>query len=118
MFQTPRALCFRLQGRCVSDSKGNPRCITNSKGKKRRVSSKDLQQALKTSDANFLDFVRRCLESVVCLCGCLLVSSLSLSLSLCARLTNSLAIMNQSEMSDVVYFDLMKPLTSLITISY
>ena len=44
------------------DSKGNPRCITNSKGKKRRVGSKDLQQAVKTSDANFLDFIRRCLE--------------------------------------------------------
>nr|KAG5698589.1 hypothetical protein BaRGS_027100 [Batillaria attramentaria] len=48
--------------RLFFDSKGNPRCITNSKGKKRRVGSKDLQQALKTSDANFLDFVRRCLE--------------------------------------------------------
>lgn len=46
----------------ILDSKGNPRCITNSKGKKRRVSSKDLQQAIKTSDANFLDFIRRCLE--------------------------------------------------------
>ena len=46
----------------VTDSKGNPRCITNSKGKKRRVGSKDLQQAIKTSDANFLDFIRRCLE--------------------------------------------------------
>ncbi|KAJ8321892.1 hypothetical protein KUTeg_000363 [Tegillarca granosa] len=34
----------------------------NDKGKKRRVGSKDLQQAVKTSDANFLDFIRRCLE--------------------------------------------------------
>ncbi|KAK3087855.1 hypothetical protein FSP39_011544, partial [Pinctada imbricata] len=48
--------------RLFFDSKGNPRCITNSKGKKRRVGSKDLQQAVKTSDANFLDFIRRCLE--------------------------------------------------------
>ncbi|XP_052763143.1 dual specificity tyrosine-phosphorylation-regulated kinase 4-like isoform X2 [Mya arenaria] len=48
--------------RLFFDSKGNPRCITNSKGKKRRVSSKDLQQAIKTSDANFLDFIRRCLD--------------------------------------------------------
>ncbi|XP_025090002.1 dual specificity tyrosine-phosphorylation-regulated kinase 4-like isoform X2 [Pomacea canaliculata] len=48
--------------RLFFDSKGNPRCLTNSKGKKRRVASKDLQQAIKTSDANFLDFVRRCLE--------------------------------------------------------
>ncbi|CAG2221099.1 DYRK2_3_4 [Mytilus edulis] len=48
--------------RLFFDSKGNPRSITNSKGKKRRVGSKDLQQAVKTSDANFLDFIRRCLE--------------------------------------------------------
>ncbi|XP_069106811.1 uncharacterized protein [Argopecten irradians] len=48
--------------RLFFDSKCNPRCITNSKGKKRRVGSKDLQQAVKTSDANFLDFIRRCLE--------------------------------------------------------
>ncbi|KAL4218502.1 Dual specificity tyrosine-phosphorylation-regulated kinase [Mactra antiquata] len=48
--------------RLFFDSKGNPRCITNSKGKKRRVQSKDLQQAVKTSDAHFLDFIRRCLD--------------------------------------------------------
>merc|ERR1719422_2765739 len=48
--------------RLFFDSKGNPRCITNSKGKKRRVASRELPQAIKTSDANFLDFVRRCLE--------------------------------------------------------
>lgn len=48
--------------RLFFDSKGNPRCITNSKGKKRRVLSKDLQQCVKTSDANFLDFIRRCLD--------------------------------------------------------
>ena len=46
----------------VLDSKGQPRCITNSKGKKRRPGSKDLSQAIKTNDANFLDFIRRCLE--------------------------------------------------------
>ncbi|XP_067665923.1 dual specificity tyrosine-phosphorylation-regulated kinase 4-like isoform X2 [Haliotis asinina] len=48
--------------RLFFDSKGNPRCLTNSKGKKRRVASKDLQQAIKTSDASFLDFIRRCIE--------------------------------------------------------
>ncbi|GFO38508.1 dual specificity tyrosine-phosphorylation-regulated kinase 4 [Plakobranchus ocellatus] len=48
--------------RLFFDSKGNPRCITNSKGKKRRVASKELPQAVKTSDAHFLDFIRRCLE--------------------------------------------------------
>ena len=48
----------------VPDSKNVPRCITNSKGKKRRPASKELAQAVKTSDALFLDFVRRCLEWV------------------------------------------------------
>ena len=54
----------RLNKRClnVADSKGQPRCITNSKGKKRRPGSKDLFQAIKTNDANFLDFIKRCLE--------------------------------------------------------
>uniref|UniRef100_A0A3Q0R5G3 dual-specificity kinase n=1 Tax=Amphilophus citrinellus TaxID=61819 RepID=A0A3Q0R5G3_AMPCI len=42
-------------------SKGNPRNITNSKGKKRRPSSKELSAALKTNDALFLDFIKRCL---------------------------------------------------------
>ncbi|KAK7091820.1 hypothetical protein V1264_009455 [Littorina saxatilis] len=58
----PSVLDQATRKRLFFDSKGNPRCITNSKGKKRRVGSKDLQQPLKTSDANFLDFVRRCLE--------------------------------------------------------
>ncbi|XP_030645401.1 dual specificity tyrosine-phosphorylation-regulated kinase 4 [Chanos chanos] len=43
------------------DSKGNPRNITNSKGKKRRPNSKDLATVLKTNDALFLDFLKRCL---------------------------------------------------------
>ncbi|XP_026168234.1 dual specificity tyrosine-phosphorylation-regulated kinase 4 isoform X2 [Mastacembelus armatus] len=47
--------------RLFFDSKGNPRNITNSKGKKRRPNSKDLSAALKTNDALFLDFVKRCL---------------------------------------------------------
>lgn len=46
----------------IPDSKGYPRTITNSKGKKRRPSTKDLAGVLKTNDANFLDFLRRCLE--------------------------------------------------------
>jgi hypothetical protein len=58
LFPILTSLCLYLS----TDSKGNPRSITNSKGKKRRVGSKDLQQAVKTSDANFLDFIRRCLE--------------------------------------------------------
>ncbi|XP_070535011.1 dual specificity tyrosine-phosphorylation-regulated kinase 4-like isoform X2 [Ptychodera flava] len=48
--------------RLFFDSRGNPRCITNSKGKKRRPNSKDLSQAIRTSDPHFVDFVRRCLE--------------------------------------------------------
>ncbi|XP_047453505.1 dual specificity tyrosine-phosphorylation-regulated kinase 4 isoform X2 [Mugil cephalus] len=44
------------------DSKGNPRNITNSKGKKRRPNSKELSAALKTNDALFLDFIKRCLS--------------------------------------------------------
>ncbi|XP_064652736.1 dual specificity tyrosine-phosphorylation-regulated kinase 4-like isoform X2 [Lineus longissimus] len=48
--------------RLFFDSKGNPRCITNSKGKKRRPGGKDLANAIKTSDSNFVDFIRRCLD--------------------------------------------------------
>ncbi|XP_037308142.2 dual specificity tyrosine-phosphorylation-regulated kinase 4 isoform X2 [Pungitius pungitius] len=47
--------------RLFFDSKGNPRNITNSKGKKRRPNSKDLSATLKTNDALFLDFIKRCL---------------------------------------------------------
>ena len=46
------------------DSKGNPRSMTNSKGKKRQVNGKELNSALKTNDALFVDFVHRCLEWV------------------------------------------------------
>lgn len=44
------------------DSKGQPRCITNSKGKKRRPGTKDLAAAIRTNDASFADFIRRCLQ--------------------------------------------------------
>lgn len=47
--------------RLFFDSKGNPRNITNSKGKKRRPNSKELSAVLKTTDALFLDFIKRCL---------------------------------------------------------
>lgn len=49
-------------GIICADSKGNPRNITNSKGKKRRPSSKELSAVLKTNDAVFLDFIKRCLR--------------------------------------------------------
>ncbi|ELT89454.1 hypothetical protein CAPTEDRAFT_149906 [Capitella teleta] len=48
--------------RLFFDSKGAPRCITNSKGKKRRPGSREVAQAVKTSDALFLDFLRKCLD--------------------------------------------------------
>ncbi|XP_077990420.1 dual specificity tyrosine-phosphorylation-regulated kinase 4-like [Glandiceps talaboti] len=48
--------------RLFFDSKGNPRCITNSKGKKRKPNSRDITQAIRTSDPHFVDFVKRCLE--------------------------------------------------------
>ncbi|XP_061109089.1 dual specificity tyrosine-phosphorylation-regulated kinase 4 isoform X1 [Conger conger] len=47
--------------RLFFDSKGNPRNITNSKGRKRRPNSKDMGSVLKTSDPQFLDFLKRCL---------------------------------------------------------
>nr|XP_058968153.1 dual specificity tyrosine-phosphorylation-regulated kinase 4-like isoform X3 [Pocillopora verrucosa] len=48
--------------RIFFDSKGNPRSLTNSKGKKRQVNGKELNAALKTNDALFVDFIRGCLE--------------------------------------------------------
>ena len=45
----------------ITDSKGNPRCIVNSKGKRHRPGTKELAMALKTNDALFLDFIKRCL---------------------------------------------------------
>lgn len=48
--------------RLFFDSKGNPRSMTNSKGKKRQVNGKELNAALKTNDALFVDFLHRCLD--------------------------------------------------------
>lgn len=44
------------------DSVGKPRVTVNSKGRRRRPSSKTLQQALKTEDEAFVDFVAKCLR--------------------------------------------------------
>lgn len=44
------------------DSVGKPRVTVSSKGRRRRPSSKTLQQALKTDDEAFIDFVARCLR--------------------------------------------------------
>lgn len=44
------------------DSVGKPRVTVSSKGRRRRPSSKTLQQALKTEDEAFIDFITRCLR--------------------------------------------------------
>lgn len=44
------------------DSVGKPRVTVSSKGRRRRPSSKTLQQALKTEDEAFVDFISRCLR--------------------------------------------------------
>jgi hypothetical protein len=44
------------------DSKGAPRNLNTKMFKKRRPGSRPLSQILKTTDNNFIDFVRRCLE--------------------------------------------------------
>lgn len=44
------------------DKSNVPKVLTNSKGKKRTPGSRDLSQAVKTSDEKFLDFIKRCLD--------------------------------------------------------
>jgi dual specificity tyrosine-phosphorylation-regulated kinase 2/3/4 len=44
------------------DSVGKPRVTVSSKGRRRRPSSKTLQQALKSDDDAFIDFIARCLR--------------------------------------------------------
>ncbi|UJR20329.1 hypothetical protein I4U23_023460 [Adineta vaga] len=44
------------------DSKGNPRTASAKTVKKRRPASRPLAQILRTTDNNFIDFIRRCLE--------------------------------------------------------
>ena len=43
------------------DSQGQPRPVVNSKGRRRRPSSKTLAQMVKSDDAEFLDFLAKCL---------------------------------------------------------
>uniref|UniRef100_G1SGI1 Dual specificity tyrosine-phosphorylation-regulated kinase 4 n=1 Tax=Oryctolagus cuniculus TaxID=9986 RepID=G1SGI1_RABIT len=59
----PPARCIQMASRRQTffDSKGFPRTIANNRGKKRYPDSKDLTMVLKTYDASFLDFLRRCL---------------------------------------------------------
>ncbi|XP_015266665.1 PREDICTED: dual specificity tyrosine-phosphorylation-regulated kinase 4 [Gekko japonicus] len=47
--------------RTFFDSNGNPKSVTNSRGKVRNPNSKDLSAVLKTYDASFLDFLKKCL---------------------------------------------------------
>lgn len=44
------------------DSKGVPRTVTTKTLKKRRPASRPLAQILRTTDNNFIDFIRRCFE--------------------------------------------------------
>ncbi|CAF2040933.1 unnamed protein product [Rotaria magnacalcarata] len=44
------------------DSKGIPRSVTTKTLKKRRPASRPLGQILRTTDQNFIDFIRRCFE--------------------------------------------------------
>jgi len=46
------------------DSKGIPRAISTKTLKKRRPASRPLGQILRTTDNNFIDFIRRCFELV------------------------------------------------------
>ena len=46
------------------DSKGNPRSASAKTMKKRRPASRPLAQILRTTDNNFVDFIRRCLEYI------------------------------------------------------
>ncbi len=47
------------------DSKGVPRTISTKSLKKRRPASRPLGQILRTTDNNFIDFIRRCFEFVL-----------------------------------------------------
>ena len=49
-------------GRIRLDSKGIPRTATTKTLKKRRPASRPLGQILRTTDNNFIDFIRRCFE--------------------------------------------------------
>ncbi|CAF3396305.1 unnamed protein product, partial [Rotaria sp. Silwood2] len=44
------------------DSKGVPRTVSTKSLKKRRPASRPLGQILRTTDQNFIDFIRRCFE--------------------------------------------------------
>lgn len=47
------------------DSKGIPRTIAAKSSKRRRPASRPLGQILRTTDNNFIDFIRRCFEFVI-----------------------------------------------------
>jgi dual specificity tyrosine-phosphorylation-regulated kinase 2/3/4 len=47
------------------DSKGIPRTVSTKTLKKRRPASRPLGQILRTTDNNFIDFIRRCFEFVI-----------------------------------------------------
>ena len=49
----------------ILDSKGVPRTVATKTLKKRRPASRPLGQILRTTDNNFIDFIRRCFEFVL-----------------------------------------------------
>jgi dual specificity tyrosine-phosphorylation-regulated kinase 2/3/4 len=44
------------------DNENNPMIVENSKGRKRRPNSKTLKNKLSCTDAEFLDFIDKCLD--------------------------------------------------------
>jgi dual specificity tyrosine-phosphorylation-regulated kinase 2/3/4 len=58
----PHILNEATRRKLFFDSKGVPRNLNTKLFKKRKPGSRLLAQILKTTDNNFIDFVKRCLE--------------------------------------------------------
>ncbi|KAG6891151.1 hypothetical protein C0992_010139 [Termitomyces sp. T32_za158] len=59
-FTTPVALKKKITVHSI-DVNGSPRAVINSKGRRRKPGSKSLQQVLRCTDEDFLDFIAKCL---------------------------------------------------------
>lgn len=60
----PNILAEATRRKLFFDSKGVPRNLNTKLFKKRKPGSRPLAQILKTTETNFIDFIRRCLEYV------------------------------------------------------
>jgi dual specificity tyrosine-phosphorylation-regulated kinase 2/3/4 len=60
-----KKILFFLKMNFNLDSKGIPRSVSTKSLKKRRPASRPLAQILRTTDNNFIDFIRRCFEFVL-----------------------------------------------------